>query len=132
MNNSEPGALHRRKERIFYLYRIYLLEKRLNDSEEALNSIEYNFSEDQRNFIRNILNSIDNLENEIQKHLQIDWKWERFNYLEKAILLNATAEILLLSNKKAIIIDESIKFAKKYCGEKSQPLINGIIDKIET
>ncbi len=131
MTNTGRGILHNRKERIFCLYKVYLLGKTVNDQNEDLNFSEYNFSEDQLNFIKNIISSTDDLENEILKHLPSDWKWERFNNIEKAIILNATAEILLMNNKKAITIDESVKFAKKYCGEKSEPLINAIIDKIE-
>lgn len=131
MSNTDKGKLHNRKERIFFLYRNYLLEGTLNDSNESIHGEEYNFSDEQKTFIDNILKNIETLETEIFKHLPTDWKWERFNNVEKAILLNATAEILLANNKKAIVIEEALEFAKKYCGEKSQPLINAMIDKIE-
>ncbi len=130
MKNKEQGALHNRNERIFFLYRNYLLEEALNDSAEAINSEEYSFSEDQKDFINKVLKDIEKLETKISLHLPKDWKWERFNILEKAVILNGTAEILIAENGKAIVIDESIEFARKFCGEKSQPLINGILDKI--
>lgn len=131
MTKISLGALHNREKRIFYLYRTYLLEELFNDSKESINSLEFEFNTDQKYFIKKILENIELFESHIIKHLPKDWKWERFNQLEKAILLNATAEVFLVKVKKAIIIDESINFAKKYCGEKAQPLINAIIDKIE-
>lgn len=130
MKNSEHGSLHNRNERIFFLYRNYLLEKALNDSAEVIDSEEYNFSEEQKVFVNKVLKNIEKLENKISLHLPKDWKWERFNILEKAVILNGTAEILIAENSKAIVIDESVEFARKFCGEKSQPLINGILDKI--
>lgn len=130
MKNSEQGALHNRHERINFLYRNYLLEGTLQDSAEAINGNEYGFTDEQKDFANKILENIVRLESKISEHLPKDWKWERFNTLEKAVILNGAAEILIAENKKAIVIDESLEFAKKYCGEKSQPLINGILDKI--
>lgn len=130
MKNSEQIALHNRNERIFFLYRNYLLSDVLNDSHEIIDSKEFNFTSEQKDFILKILSNIDKLETKISLHLPKDWKWERFNFLEKAIILNGSSEILIANNKKAIVIDEALEFAKRYCGEKSQPLINGILDKI--
>lgn len=130
MKNSEQNALYNRNERIFFLYRNYLLEGTLNDSAEVIDSNEYNFTKENKDFINEVLDNTDKLEEQITKFTPKDWKWERFNTLEKAVLLNGAAEILLAKNKKAIVIDESIEFARKFCGEKSQPLINGILDKI--
>ncbi|NQX83546.1 MAG: hypothetical protein HRS50_02445 [Mycoplasmataceae bacterium] len=48
MNNSNQGKLHNRKERIFFLYKNYLLEDILNDFAESINDEEYNFSSIQK------------------------------------------------------------------------------------
>jgi len=126
-DNNENSLSHRRKERIFFLYRNYLLD----DSKEEIESDQFNFNKKQIDFINLILKDIDSLENKIKKFIPSDWIWERFNFLEKAILLNAASEMILKKKDKKIIINESVEFAKKYCSEKAPPLINGILDKIE-
>lgn len=126
--NKKEGKLHNRNKRISILYSNYLMSLTSDEIEKLFN--ESKFSNEQIIFINNILRDKDKLEKEILKYLPSNWKWDRFNYLERAVILNATAEILLAGNKKAIVIDESILYARKYCGEKSEPLINGIIDKI--
>ncbi len=88
------------------------------------------FTEEQKRFIDTITNEYEMLEEAITKFIPKDWKWERFNLIEKAVLINAAAEIIIAKNKKAIVIDESLEYSKIYCGEKATPLINGIIDKI--
>lgn len=130
MNKNNQSRLHNRTKRIFFLYRNYLLKNILNDSLESIEDEWYEFSIDQKNFIKKILKHIDQLEIEIFKHIPEDWSWKRFGNMEKAIILNAASELLLGENKKSIVINDSIEIAKKYCGQKSQPLINAIIDKI--
>jgi transcription termination factor NusB len=52
--------------------------------------------------------------------------------LEKAILINGAAEILLFNNKEKIVISESNKIAKKYIGEdKPVKLITAILNQIK-
>ncbi|BDU67557.1 MAG: hypothetical protein TYPL_2100 [Candidatus Tyloplasma litorale] len=131
MNNNEKGPLQNRKERIFFFYKFYLQGADLNKKEELLLELKENLEKNQIQFIVKCLEHFDEIETELKKHLPNNWEWSRFNIVEKAIIFNATSEILIAHNKKAIIINESIEFAKKYCGKKSQSLINGIIDKIE-
>ncbi len=128
--NNEDSLLHKRKERIFFLYRNYLLGKTLNDLEKEITSDQYGFNEKQKEFVKLIIDNISDLENRMKKFLPEDWRLERFNFLERSILLNATAEIVFKKKNKKIIINESIEFAKKYCTEKSPSLINAILDKI--
>ena len=133
MNKKKSGSnlLHKREERVFFLYRNYLLKDTLDDSRDVISSEELNFSNDQIDFILSILDNIENLEKKINEFSPDDWEWERFNFIEKAILLNGVAEITLKENKREIVINESVEFAKKYCGEKAPSLINAILDKIK-
>lgn len=130
MNKIEESKIRNRKNRIFFLYRDYLLVDILNDSEESIHGEEYNFSEKQKDFIRNILYRKEELEKVIFPFLPSDWKWERFNNMEKAVILNSAAEILMTETKKEVVINEAIEYSKKYCDERAQPLLNAIIDKI--
>ncbi len=128
-NILNQDQLHNREERISYIYRWIINEGDLSESEKYTSTGEA-FTNDQVKFINQIVSEHDYLVDELSKHVPDTWKWERFNYIEKAVLINAAAEILLANNKKAIVIDESLEYAKVYCGDKATPLINGIIDQI--
>lgn len=65
----------------------------------------------------------------ISAKLSGDWEFERLGYVEQAILLMACCEIDLELVPKAIVIDEAVNLAKKYCDEDAYKLINGVLDK---
>lgn len=122
--------LYNREERISYIYRWLLSEGDLSESESQYMSNGERFSKEQLTFINTIIDEFEMLKESIVKYIPDTWSWERYNFIEKAILLNAAAEIIIAQNKKSIVIDESVEYSKIYCGEKASPLINGIIDKI--
>lgn len=128
-NLHNKDQLYNREERIIYLFRWILLKGDLSESEQLMSNGE-RFTEEQTNFINKIINEIEYLEEEIIKHIPSTWPWDRFNYTEKAVMINAAAELLLANNKRSIVIDESLEFSKVYCGDKAAPLINGVLDKI--
>ena len=58
------------------------------------------------------------------------WTYERLGTIEKAILLNGCAEFDLKKTEAAVIINESVEMAKKYCEPESYKLINSVLDII--
>jgi len=126
------SALRNREERINFLYKIYLLQWDDNTAFDKIDAshLEFDFDIDKKQLIRKIVESKSDLEGRIKELLPNDWKLSRINNLEKAVLLNGIAEIRLFDNKKEIVIDESLNFAKRYCDPNSGPLINAILDKI--
>ncbi|MBR4455298.1 MAG: transcription antitermination factor NusB [Solobacterium sp.] len=58
------------------------------------------------------------------------WSFDRLGYIEQAILLNGCAEFDLKQELAAVIIDEYVRLAKKYCDGDSYKLINGVLDRI--
>jgi N utilization substance protein B len=50
--------------------------------------------------------------------------------LEQTILLIAFQEILVNETPKAIVINEAVTLAKKYCDEDAYKLLNGVIDQL--
>lgn len=68
--------------------------------------------------------------NKINENLKEGWTFDRLGYIEQAILIMATCEIHFETAQKAIIIDEAITLAKKYCGDDSYKLINGVLDRL--
>ncbi|MBR4445778.1 MAG: transcription antitermination factor NusB [Solobacterium sp.] len=59
-----------------------------------------------------------------------NWSYERLGCIEKAILLVGCAEFNQKKTEAAVIIDEAVRMAKKYCGEDSYKFINRVLDVI--
>ena len=117
-----------REKIVFALYQHLLLNKDINEC------FSDNFEqEDLDDFITSIQKDlIDNKDNyiyEIGQHL-VKWSFDRLNLVEQAILLEATSEIKQNLNYSAVVIDEAIILAKKYCDEESYKYINGVLDNI--
>lgn len=68
--------------------------------------------------------------NLINEKLNEEWSFDRLGYVEQAILLMACCELDLETAPKAIVIDEAITLAKKYCDDDTYKLINGVLDKL--
>ena len=59
-----------------------------------------------------------------------NWTYDRLGMIEKAILLIGCAEFNQKQTEAAVIIDEAVRMAKKYCGEDSYKFINRVLDII--
>lgn len=59
-----------------------------------------------------------------------EWSFHRLGYIEQAILLLATHELLDGKAERAVVINEAVELAKVYCDEPSYRLINGVLDEI--
>ena len=62
--------------------------------------------------------------------LRKDWSFDRLSILEQTILLIAFQEILVNETPKAIVINEAVTLAKKYCDEDAYKFINGVLGAI--
>ncbi len=58
------------------------------------------------------------------------WTFDRLGFIEQAILLNGCSEFELKQLDAAIIIDEAVRMAKKFCDEDTYKLINSILEVI--
>ncbi len=118
-------SLYNREDRINFIYNVLIT----NMSEEQYSvELKTEFVDAEANTIKTILENLNLLVSELKPNLPNDWKWERMNFLERAILINGLAEIKLFKNSKSIVIDESIEYAKKFNDLKTPPLINAILD----
>lgn len=81
------------------------------------------------NITTNLFEHLDYVKNIIIDKL-VNWEFERLGYIEQAILLVAVVEILSEDADKPVIINEAVKYTKKYAGEDSFKLINGVLDQI--
>ena len=66
----------------------------------------------------------------IDSVLKKGWSYERLGLIEKAILLNGCAEFDLKKTESAVIIDQSVQFAKRYCDSDTYKLVNSVLDVI--
>lgn len=65
---------------------------------------------------------------QINQQLRDDWTFTRLGYVEQAILLMACCELDLETAPKAIVINEAVSLAKKFCADDTYKLINGVLD----
>ncbi len=77
----------------------------------------------------NVIEHYEYLKNIIDSKLS-GWDFARLGYIEQAILLVGTAELLSEDADKAVIINEAVEYAKKYADYDSFKLINGVLDKV--
>lgn len=59
-----------------------------------------------------------------------NWTFDRLNYVEQAVLLEALSEIRQNINDKAVIIDEAVIMCQKYCDVDTYKYINGVLDNL--
>lgn len=59
--------------------------------------------------------------------ISIGYSLERINYLDRAALMLAMAELKSTDTDVAVIVDEAMRLVKKYSLETSLPFVNGIL-----
>lgn len=96
--------------------------------------IEANFGDEEADeyiiqVIETAINNTDRYHGYIDEVLD-NWTFDRLGVIEQAILLNGCAEFDLKQVEAAVIIDEYVRLAKKYCDDDSYKLINGVLDRI--
>ena len=77
----------------------------------------------------NLNSNIYEIDKKIKKH-STNWSFDRIAKLDLSILRIATYEMLYTETAPAIIMNEAIEIAKKYCSESSGKFINGVLNAI--
>ena len=80
-----------------------------------------------KDLIKAAIKNADSSIKEISAYLK-DWKFERLNYVEQAILLSAYTQNKYLNQPKQIAINVAVDLAKKYADDNSYKFINGVLD----
>ena len=80
--------------------------------------------------IEELSQAVTRYEQKINELLRDDWDFDRLSMLEQAILLISFQEILANDTPKAVVINEAITLAKKYCDDNSYKLLNGVLDQL--
>ncbi len=82
------------------------------------------------NVVRTAVQNQQRYKEYINQVIKKGWTYDRLGAIEKAILINGCAEFDLKEVEAAVIINESVELAKKYCDEDTYKLINRILDVI--
>jgi N utilization substance protein B len=98
------------------------------ENEIATDSSIYTFAQDTINTMIAKSDEID----EILCNQMGENKIETIGVIEHIILRMSLAEMLYLETPPAVMINEAVDIAKKYCAEKSPSLINALLDKIKS
>jgi len=84
-----------------------------------------------RTLIMGAIERIAEVDASIQK-IAARWNLDRMGKVDLAILRMSTYSILFQEDvPAAIVIDEAIRIAKKYCGGESYRFINGVLDAMK-
>lgn len=123
---------HEQRERAMITVYQYLIAAR--DIDELIEN-EYEMKPEEidpyfNDVIRRSIENTERYSGYITNVLKEGWSFDRLGYIEKAILLNGCSEFDLKQIEAAVIIDESVEMAKKYCDEDTYRLINSVLDII--
>lgn len=121
---------HEMREKIvFALYRHLLLRRDILAEIEEFDEQESEEKEYASEILKDVYENEGLYIEEISRYLP-NWNFDRENYVEQALLLAAVSELKLQKTDRAIVLDEAVEIAKKYCDEDSYRYINGVLDKI--
>ncbi len=121
---------HEMREKIvFALYRHLLLRRDILAEIEEFDEQESEEKEYASEILKDVYENEGLYIEEISRYLP-NWNFDRENYVEQALLLAAVSELKLQKTDRAIVLDEAVQIAKKYCDEDSYRYINGVLDKI--
>jgi N utilization substance protein B len=97
-------------------------------SAEGINpsSTVYAFADE---LVKNTIINIEDVEAEIDKHTD-NWSLECIAHLDRSILSVAVYELMFTDTPAAVVINEAIEIAKRFCSEHTGKFINGILDAI--
>ena len=118
----------------------YLYAKEINpEGAEAFASSRYKPDDEESSayaegIIKSVIANREAIDALISSHLKKNWSLDQLNKVDKNILRLAIAEFKFpAADEKpdcAIVINEAVKLAKTYGGDRSYRFINGILDKI--
>lgn len=79
--------------------------------------------------IDGIIPNLETIDENIGAH-STNWSIDKIANLDKCLLRIATYEMLFTDTPPAIVMNEAIEIAKKFCAESSSKFINGILNAI--
>jgi len=81
------------------------------------------------NLLKTVVENLIPIDDMIRNRLE-HWSIEQLAVLDRNLLRMAIAEIVYHKTPAPIVINEALEIAKKFCGEQTGKLVNGILDGI--
>jgi transcription antitermination protein NusB len=122
------GRRSARRQAVFALYRQDLL----NTTAEAalLSYSEVQTDSYARELVRGVARERESIDSVLKEHLT-DWNLERLGILERSIMRIAMYELLEEAEvPEAVVIDEAVTLAKRYCSVEAGALVNGVLGSV--
>lgn len=79
--------------------------------------------------VKNTVINLEQIQAQIEKHSE-NWSLESMSKMDLSILSIAAYELMFTDTPAAVVINEALEIAKKFCGEGSVAFINGILDSV--
>lgn len=109
----------------------YLFNKEFDENllfeEQTLTLEEKSFSLDIFHAVKNNFNDI---QNKVEQNLKNNLKIKDLCSVDFAILLMSVSQIDFLNEPKGLVINESVRVAKKYSTDKSSAFVNAVLSSI--
>jgi N utilization substance protein B len=124
------GRRSARRQAVFILYQQDLLAL---SAEGALGRIaEEELSEYARRVVLGVAQEREKIDGLLSEHLA-GWSLGRLGILERSILRLATYELLRERDvPRAVVIDQAVELAKRFCSGEAGALVNGILGSLES
>lgn len=92
--------------------------------------VEFEFDADQTKILEYACDHYQDIVQEVEPLLEKTWTWNRLNYFDRAIIVEAIAEYRVFNTPKNIIIDQALITARQYNIDEGYKYINAILDKV--
>jgi N utilization substance protein B len=124
------GRRNARRQAVFILYQQDLLALSAPAALFRLQDVEV--SDYARRLVLGVAAERDTIQSEVEANLT-GWSWDRLGVLERSILRVAVYELMCESQvPTAVIIDQAVELAKRFCSAEAGALVNGILGAIAT
>ncbi|NLV71633.1 MAG: transcription antitermination factor NusB [Actinobacteria bacterium] len=123
------GRRTARRQAVFALYRLDLLKA---SPEAALaGSMDGEADEYATDLLMGTIQHLETVDGLLDRHLE-GWTLQRLGVLERSVLRVSAYELLFeKGTPEAVIIDEAVTLAKRYCSAEASALVNGVLGSIE-
>ena len=120
-----------REKAMIAVYQYLLVERDVDTLiedtfERKIDKVDPYFTE----LVHTAIDNAETYEGYINEVLKEGWKFARLGTIEQAILLCGCSEFAMKQTQAAVIIDEYVELAKKFCDEDAYKLINRVLDII--
>lgn len=122
------GRRSARRQAVFALYRTDLLD--LTPEAAVLSLPDGEMDSYARDLLQGTTERLELVDVLLAEHLT-DWSLQRLGVLERSILRIAAYELLAeAAVPDAVVIDEAVGLAKRYCSAEAGALVNGVLGSV--